>query len=168
MKKHQTRTANNGLFAATHGESKTKLYKVWAAMKDRCSNPASTTYKRYGGRGIKVCKQWQDSYKSFRDWAIDNGYSEGLTIERIDNDGNYSPENCRCATRKEQSNNMSRNRLITYNGKTKTAVQWSELIGVNAKTISTRLRRGWSETEALFGRSAGEISFRQNDEEAER
>lgn len=95
-----------------HDNSQTRLYKIWADMKSRCNNPNVRGYHRYGGRGIQVCEEWQHSFGAFKGWALSHGYSANLTIDRIDNDGDYCPDNCRWATAKEQANNRSTNRKV--------------------------------------------------------
>lgn len=111
--------------ATTHGWSKTRLYKIWSGMKKRCNNPKSNNYCDYGGRGISVCREW-NNFEPFRDWAIANGYNDNLSIDRIDNDGNYEPNNCRWASAKQQSNNRRSNKKLTYNGVTKTISEWAD------------------------------------------
>lgn len=135
--------------ATKHGGKKTRLYHIWEGMKSRCLNRAERSYKDYGGRGITVCEEWAQSFGAFRDWALANGYRDDLTIDRIDNDGNYCPENCHWATKKEQGNNRRSNRKITHNGETHTLTQWAELIGIKRETLSQRLRNGWSVERAL-------------------
>lgn len=112
-----------------HCESNTKLYRVWDSMVRRCHSQTHKAYGRYGARGIYVCDEWRD-YVAFRDWAMSNGYAEGLTIERINNDLGYNANNCCWATRKQQQNNRRVCVYITYQGQTKTLTQWSEALGV--------------------------------------
>ena len=133
----------------THNLCHHPLYPVWNTMRQRCTNPDSKSYPRYGGRGIKVCEAWS-SFKEFHDWAVSNGWQEGLTIDRIDNDGNYCPENCRWVDYNVQANNTSANRLITYKGKTQTEAQWAKELGMNKYTLSSRINlRGWSIEKAF-------------------
>lgn len=132
-----------------HGMSRTRLYGIWENIKTRCQNPKSDDYHRYGGRGITICPEWRDSFEAFRDWALANGYRDDLTIERIDTDGDYFPENCKWATMKEQSNNRRSNVPITYNGKTQTIAQWAAEIGITHMTLWKRLKRGWPIEKAL-------------------
>jgi len=132
----------------THSMSKTPTYKVWVDMKSRCNNINDTAYSRYGGRGIGVCDRWDDSFESFYQDVGERPI--GLTIDRIDNNGNYSPDNCKWSTRFEQSINRSVARWITFNGITKTAIEWSRTLGGSRSLISNRLDRyGWSIERAL-------------------
>lgn len=133
----------------THGMSRTRLYKEWRRMKERCSLKTADNYEDYGGRGITVCPEWRDSFETFLNWSMANGYQDDLTIERIDNDGPYSPENCRWATKEEQANNKRNNRLITFNGRTQTLAQWAREIGIRRDTLRKRLESGWSLDRAL-------------------
>ena len=135
---------------STHGETKTRLYKIWAEMKSRCYNPYSTSYKNYGARGITVDVVWKDDFISFKNWAIENGYSDELTIDRIDVNGNYEPSNCRWATYEQQANNKRNNHLITYNNETHTIAEWSRITNIKYDTIERRINRSkWSVEKAL-------------------
>lgn len=139
----------------THGLSKvngkkTRLYRIWAGMNTRCNNPNDKAYKEYGGRGIHICKEWREKgFKAFHNWAIANGYKESLTIDRIDNNKGYSPENCRWATYKEQNRNKRSNTILAFNGVCKTICEWAEQINISEATICGRLKRGWSIEETL-------------------
>lgn len=136
------------------GDSNTKLYRRWRSMRNRCNDKNSTSYKDYGGRGIFVCKEWNESYLEFKKWSLSHGYKEDLTIERIDNDGPYSPENCRFATRKEQAHNRRDTRLITIGKVTKPAKEWVKDCPVGYDALLGRLNSGWSESEAIFAENA--------------
>lgn len=130
---------------------KEKLYSVWSNMKNRCNNPRCKDYKYYGERGIKVCEEWNE-YMNFRNWAYQNGYKEGvgLSIDRIDHNGPYTPDNCRWANRKIQANNMSSNHLITIDGETKTLTEWAESYGLKPRVVEARIQSyGWDVIEAL-------------------
>lgn len=148
MKKEQDKV---NLGRTTHGQEGTRLYLIWQKMKDRCSNTNNPHYHRYGGRGIKVCDEWYNSFVPFYEWAINNNYTEELTLDRIDNDGNYEPSNCRWVTMQEQCNNRSSNIKITIGNATKTLLQWCEIFEVDYGTVRTRYHRFPDQTlEELF------------------
>ena len=119
------------------------LRDVWQTMKGRCENPNRPNYKNYGGRGIKVCKEWHEA-SNFILWALSNGYKRGLQLDRIDNDGNYCPENCKWSTNEEQCNNREHHILLTIGGETKTIAQWAKETGLKYRTIHARYNRGWT------------------------
>ena len=133
----------------SHGHSDTRLYHIWRTMKARCVDPNSHKYHAYGGRGITICEEWLNSFEAFYDWAMSNGYRENLSIDRINNDGSYCPENCRWATAKEQANNTRNNRLLIYNGESHTISEWADITGISAKAIYRRLGRGWNAAKTL-------------------
>lgn len=118
-------------------------------MRDRCNNPNHAEYGAYGGRGISVCKEWENDVVAFYKWATANGYSDGLTIDRIDNDKGYSPSNCRWVTRKEQANNRRSNHTIVFGGVSNNIRQWAKITGIKEATIRMRIERGWSPERAL-------------------
>lgn len=128
-----------------HGFRKHPLYAVFNMIQQRCNNPKNWSYKTYGGRGIKC--EWQTFIEFYNDTG--HFWSEGLTVERIDNNGNYSRTNCRFATRKEQANNMSRNVILEFNGQKKTLQQWAEQIGIKVGALRARITRGISVEKAL-------------------
>lgn len=125
------------------------IYRTWRSMKHRCYHKSSNRYKDYGGRGIKICDKWL-IYSNFRDWAIESGYKDGLTIDRIDVNGDYCPENCRWATAVEQANNRRTNTSITAFGETKTAAEWERCTGVKQHTILARINNGWDPERAVL------------------
>lgn len=134
----------------THGKRYTRIYGIWADMKGRCLNPNRPKYVRYGGRGIQVCDEWRNSFASFYAWAMENGYREDLSIDRIDNDGNYCPENCRWITMREQASNKSTNHFITHDGQTLTMSEWARRIGISREVLKDRIcRYGWEYERAL-------------------
>jgi hypothetical protein len=135
---------------AKHGEAgKTRLYNIWKGMKKRCLSPSHKSYSSYGGRGITICDEWLE-YVPFMQWAIANGYKQGLTLERVDNNGPYSPENCRWATCKVQANNRRNSVILEYDGQAKTLAMWAEERNVNLYTLWDRIKRyNWPIKKAL-------------------
>ena len=128
---------------------KRRIHTTWKNMIRRCYNKDHISYKYYGGKDITVCAEWQES-EFFYQWALANGYNDNLTIDRIDNNGNYEPQNCRWVTPKEQANNRSTNHYIAYNGETKTLQEWADALGISFQSLDARLRSGnWSVEEAL-------------------
>lgn len=137
-------------FSAKHGKSRTRLYGLWGGMLSRCRNPKDDSYPNYGARGITVCDEWAQDFLVFEQWAIDAGYKRGLSLDRIDYNGNYCPENCRWATSKQQCNNRSNNIIITIDGEAKTLAEWCEVYDVPYFTIWSRIKKyGRDPVEAL-------------------
>lgn len=132
-----------------HGMTNTRLFHCWSAMKDRCINEHNQAYKNYGGRGITVCDEWLHNFQSFYDWSMEHGYTDDLTIDRIDVNGNYCPENCRWITRDEQQRNKRNNRYIEYNGEIKTIAEWAKIAGIERSVLRGRIDRGWTIEKAL-------------------
>lgn len=127
-----------------------RLGRIYNAMKKRCYDPSSNRYYRYGARGIRICDEWLSDINAFREWAVNNGYKDGLTIDRIDVDADYSPENCRWITKEEQLQNTSRSVHIEFNGKTQTLAQWAHELDMPTSTLHNRIRvHGWSIERAL-------------------
>ena len=143
----------------------TRLNYIFSSMKKRCYNPTCKAYKSYGGRGITICEEWLNperttiigthvhhvtkGFVAFKEWALNNGYADNLTIDRIDVNKGYSPDNCRWATSKEQQNNLRNNVIITYKGKTQTLAQWCEELNVDYHLVHHRLQRNWTVEKAF-------------------
>lgn len=137
--------------ATTHGAKHSKLYGVWCAVKARCLNPKNKRFDRYGGRGITICDQWIDDFAAFREWALSNGYREGLTIERMKVNENYEPSNCTWIPNEEQAKNRTSRREVTAFGETKSIQEWVDdpRCVVGRITFHCRLRSGWCPETAL-------------------
>lgn len=135
-----------------HGKKHTNLYAIWVGIRSRCYNKNSCNFELYGARGIKMCDEWKNDFMSFYDWAMKNGYTDEkmpsgkqrLSIDRIDNNGNYEPNNCRWATYKEQANNRRTNSLIEHNGETHTLAEWAEIKNLKYSTILYRIKHNIS------------------------
>ena len=134
----------------THGKSNTRLYEIWTDMKQRCLNSNQKTYKYYGGRGITICQEWINDFMSFYDWSLENGYQDKLTIDRIDVNGGYEPNNCRWVTMETQLRNTRRNHFVEINGESHTIAEWARIYEINPQTINSRLRKGISEQDAIL------------------
>ncbi|MDE2096145.1 MAG: hypothetical protein KGL39_02795 [Patescibacteria group bacterium] len=129
-------------------EYQSRLYRIWAGMKSRCFTDSDTNFKKYGARGILVCPEWND-YKAFKLWAEASGYNESLQIDRIDSNGNYSPENCRWVTAKTNQNNRRNNRRVTLFGRTQTVHQWCDEFKIKYGIVWDRIYSGWSYERAI-------------------
>ena len=129
----------------THGgyANDESLFRVWCNIRKRCLSAKSHNYTDYGGRGITICEQWISDYTAFREWAVSNGYRKGLSIDRINVDGNYSPENCRWTNSVTQQNNRRCNINVTYQNQTHTLKEWSRIRDINYQTLYTRYKLGW-------------------------
>lgn len=133
-----------------HGLCETRLYSIWTNMKSRCNNPNHPDYHNYGGRGVQVCKEWEDNFYCFYQWAMSNGYADSLTIDREDNDGNYCPENCRWVSKVIQANNKRNNPMFEYKGDTHTLKEWSRILSIPYMTLRKRiLSLNWSISKAF-------------------
>ena len=132
-----------------HGLENTRLYSIWIGIKQRCQNIKNPRYHKYGGRGIAICNEWLDDFMNFYSWAMDNGYNDSLTIDRIDVNGNYEPSNCRWATIHTQAKNKTSNRLITYKNVTKCLTDWAKELKINRTTLFARIYSGWEIAKAF-------------------
>lgn len=133
----------------THGMRWTRLYNTWTQIKQRCTNKNNERYEDYGGRGIKVCDKWMNSFDAFREWSLKNGYKDNLSIDRIDVNGDYEPDNCKWSTDIDQQRNKRNNRLVTINGETKTLAEWAEISGIPYKTLQRRIYTGCKQDNLL-------------------
>jgi len=146
---HLQRAAVKSCGCLFHGESRTRLWIIWSGMRERCSTPSCSGFANYGGRGIEVCDEWHD-YTTFKKWAIENGYEPNLTLERLDTNGNYEPQNCCWATVKEQNENKRNNRYLEFNGEKHTVAGWAKKLGINPVTLHDRLYKlHWTVERAL-------------------
>lgn len=132
--------------STSHGKSRSRTYTIWVRMRDRCANPKNLRFSQYGGRGIAVCDRWQ----SFGNFLADMGECpDGMSIDRIDANGNYEPGNCRWATEKTQQNNRRTNRMITFDGRTQSMSEWAREVGIKPGTLRARIESGWNLEQAL-------------------
>lgn len=137
-----------------------RLHRIYQDMKTRCNNPNYDKSEYYLGRCITICDEWMNSYDAFREWALRSGYNDTLTIDRIDVNDGYRPGNCRWATRKEQANNRTSNKLIEFNGEIKTMQEWAESLGIDSRTLWARLQK-WSVERALTEKTHKEFGRKE-------
>lgn len=142
-------TKSCGCITLKHGNSESRLFKIYTGMKQRCYNMLNEKFANYGSRGIKICDEWLNDFKTFYDWSILNGYRDNLSIDRIDVNGNYCPENCRWVEMSVQQNNRTNNHLLTYNNCTHTISEWSKILNIKRETIKSRLKYNWSVEKIL-------------------
>jgi hypothetical protein len=135
--------------AVKHGLHKHPLYGAWSNMKSRCYCTSADGYEYYGGKGIKVCDEWRNSFVNYHDWMILNGWRRGLSLDRIDGNKDYCPENCRVATDKQQARNTKRNKIVEYNGEKMCLIELCEKLNLKYSTVCNRLRRNWTIEKAI-------------------
>lgn len=131
-----------------HGEGHSRLNNIWNGMRSRCRNANHKDYKYYGGRGIKVCEEW-NNYINFRDWSLANGYDDCLTIDRIDVNKDYSPSNCRWVDRMTQMNNFSKNIVVDFNNESHTISDWSKILNIPYGVLYYRIKHNWKLEKAF-------------------
>ena len=147
----KVRDKNTGRFAIKHGERHSCLYRVWEGIRRRCNDPKLVGYENYGGRGITVCSEWENNASAFIQWAKEHGYKKGLSIDRIDVNGNYEPNNCCWILLPEQGKNTRRIRFLTIDGETKYLTEWANLVNLKPSTISRRIDEySWDAKSAVF------------------
>jgi|WetSurMetagenome_2_1015567.scaffolds.fasta_scaffold45095_4 hypothetical protein len=145
-----------------HGKSNTRLFNIWSGMKSRCYCKSNRYYQNYGGRGIIVCNEWINNFNDFYQWSINNGYSDDLTIDRIDNSGNYEPSNCRWATYQEQENNRRNTIYLDICGCRKPLSEWSEIVGISSPTIEWRMKNHWPFEQLFIEPNLNNKNLRRN------
>lgn len=132
-----------------HGKTNTRLFHIWQSMKQRCNDKNHQHYDCYGGRGISICEEWESDFESFYNWSLEHGYMSNLSIDRIDNDGNYEPGNCRWVDQKTQANNKRNNKKYSYKGCEYSIAELSEMSGIKYTTLYNRLESGWELEKAM-------------------
>lgn len=133
-----------------HGLSNTRIYKIFIKMKSRCYNSNDTRYNNYGYRGVRICNEWLNDFMSFHNWSINNGYTDKLSIDRIDVNGNYEPNNCRWVDNFVQNNNKTNNRIVCINGESKTMTQWCKEYELDENILYSRIKRGVEGVDLLI------------------
>lgn len=133
----------------THLKTNTRLYETYCGMKKRCYNKKSKSYKHYGAKGIKVCNEWLEDFSNFYDWAYKNGYNDELTIDRINVNKGYSPENCKWSTRQEQSYNKTTTHYFEYKNERKSIAEWSKITGIKSATLLYRINHNWDKNRVI-------------------
>lgn len=143
----------NGKKNKKHGDRNTRLYKCWMGMKQRCAGTSNDSAKKhYYDKGIKVCSEWKDDFIAFKTWAINNGYDDNLTLDRIDPNGDYTPKNCRWADKYQQANNKTNNRKYKYKNEFLTMAEIARKYGISYTLLQERLQRGWNIQQAISGK----------------
>ena len=152
LKEVATENGKSNAGKIMYGDSKERIHNIWNLIKYRCEDSTSPAYKNYGARGITVCAEWSngvEGYFAFKKWSLENGYSIDKSIDRIDNDKGYSPENCRWTNNETQSNNKRNNLILEHNGESHTASEWAKISGIPYKTFINRVYLGWDIERAI-------------------